>query len=218
MIKIIKKVIDTEALIRINEELSKAKFDDGKLTANGMAKLVKNNQQLDSKAHPEIIKIITQALSHNLEFVINAMPEKITPIIISRYDVGQTYGIHSDNAVVNGVRTDVSFTLFLEDPTTYEGGELAIDSGYGETHFKLNAGDAVVYPTGVLHRVIPIRKGVRTVAIGWVQSKIRDPKQRECIADLEWIRKKYLSEHSPDRVTDLLLKTSTNLQRQWIGA
>ena len=217
MIKIIKKVIDTESLVRIKKELSTAKFDDGKLTAYGMAKLVKNNRQLDSKAHPEIIKTITKALSQNLEFIITTMPEKMTPIIVSRYDVGQTYGIHSDSAVVNGVRTDVSFTLFLEDPTSYEGGELAIDTGYGETHFKLNAGDAVLYPTGMLHRVIPIRKGTRTVAIGWVQSKIRDTKQRECIADLEWIRKKYLSEHTPDRIADLLLKTSSKLQRQWIG-
>jgi PKHD-type hydroxylase len=218
MIKIIRNFLEPKVLDMLQKELPTAKYNDGKLTAKGMAKAVKNNQQLDTTEHPKIIQTLTSALLQHPEFVLYTMPEKMTSVIVSRYEVGQTYGIHSDNSVIHGVRTDVSFTLFLEDPKTYEGGELAIDTGYGETLFKLNAGDIVVYPTGMLHRVVPVRKGVRTVAVGWVESKIRDVKQRECIADLEWIRKQYLSAHSPDRIADLLLKTSTNLQRQWIGS
>ncbi|MDD2357129.1 MAG: Fe2+-dependent dioxygenase [Thiovulaceae bacterium] len=217
MIKIVKNVLDGKTLKHMHAELSTAKFDNGKLTASGMAKKVKHNYQLDSKAHPDLIKIVSDTLLKNPSFLLYTMPYKITSPIISRYTVGQTYGYHSDGAEINGVRTDISYTLFLEDPKCYEGGELALETGYGEMLFKLSAGDMVIYPTSALHRVAPLSKGVRTVAVGWVQSKIRDIKSREIIVDLELTRREYLLKNEPDKITDILLKTSANLQRMWIS-
>ena len=108
-------------------------------------------------------------------FRLAARPKTITPLILSRYEQGMNYGSHVDDALMHGVRTDVSFTLFLSDPDSYDGGALVIESPAGEDDVKLKAGSLVAYPSTTLHRVAPVTRGARLAAVGWVRSFVRDP-------------------------------------------
>jgi len=216
MIRIIRNILDADTLARIRHAMRDATFDDGKITASGMAREVKNNQQLDGVAHRGIVTTLSDSLLNNAEFAFYTRPVRMTPLLVSKYEAGHAYGLHSDDAQVAGIRTDISFTLFLQDPHEYDGGELAIEEGYGQARFKPDAGSVVIYPTGFLHQVLPVTRGVRLAAVGWIQSKIRDHAKREAITDLELVRMEYLRSHAQDALSALLLKTSNNLLRLWI--
>jgi PKHD-type hydroxylase len=215
MFHVIRNVLDDKKLTVVDDALTTAHFIDGRKTAQGMAKNVKNNLQLDNATHPELIKLLREAVVNNPVFRSLTLPVKMTPLLVARYEPGMEYGFHSDNAIISSVRTDVSFTLFLSEPASYQGGELAMRTSMGEVKVKLAAGDLVVYPTGGIHRVAPVTEGARMVAVGWIQSRIRDFQQREIVADLELMRKDYLARVGHDNHADLLLKTSANLQRMW---
>ncbi len=142
-------------------------------------------------------------------------PVRWSNLIFSRYAPGQQYGLHTDNASMydaNGcpLRTDVSFTLFLSDPESYEGGALLIQDLAGDREFRPRAGSAVFYPTGLLHRVTPVTAGVRLACVGWVQSLVRRPDQREILFDLDRLR-----EGAEDDAALLVDKTIGNLLRMW---
>lgn len=195
--------------------LDHVNFADGGTTAFGMARNVKKNTQLDPRQHPEAVRELSKLIQQHPSFRTLAMPVRMTAPRIARYTQGMEYGNHSDNAVISGVRTDLSFTLFLTEPSSYEGGELVLELPQGETKVKLPAGAMVLYDSGCIHRVNPVLSGERLVAVGWVQSRIRDSLQRQTIVDLEGMRASYLKSHGHDRHADLLLKTSANLQRMW---
>lgn len=214
-IHVIPGVLSATELGQVECLLASASFEDGRATASGMAKAVKNNLQAGSKTDPELIRLLTHAIQRNGALRLLSQPRKMTSLLVSRYEVGMAYGTHSDSAVIHGVRGDLSFTLFLVPPEAYEGGELVIESGLGDRKIKLAAGALVLYPTGVLHRVAPIVRGARVAAVGWIQSSIRDPRQREVMTDLEVARRRHLKEVGHDRTADLLLKVSHNLRRLW---
>nr|WP_223287248.1 Fe2+-dependent dioxygenase [Halomonas elongata] len=113
------------------------------------------------------------------------------------------------------MRTDLSFTLFLEEPEHYEGGELLIDNTAGEQTYKLPAGALVLYPSSTLHRVEPVTEGRRLAAVGWVQSQVRDPQQREILFDLDTTRRQIFEQSGKTRHFDLISKSLTNLLRMW---
>lgn len=215
MIRIIKQVLSPDEVTRVVAELGAAAYYDGKRTANGMARAVKNNQQLDEQRHAELLGGIRQKILEHNEFRLYARPKALTPLMISRYAVGQEYGRHSDNAVIGGLRTDVSFTLFLGDPKSYDGGELEIDLGATKMRFKLASGNMVIYPTQYVHRVTPVTRGERLAAVGWAQSVVADVLKRETLADLDVARALYLQRHGHDQLADIMFKTSTNLERMW---
>ena len=144
------------------------------------------------------------------------MPLRISQLRIARYEIGMAYGYHSDSALIDGVRTDASFSLFLTDPATYTGGELAMATPVGDIKVKLPAGTLVLYSTGQIHRVLPVTSGKREVAVGWVQSLIRDEDQRDVVADLDLMRRDYLQRVGHDGFADKLLKCSNNLRRLWV--
>jgi PKHD-type hydroxylase len=136
--------------------------------------------------------------------------------MFSRYRPGQQYGVHADNAAMYDeggwpLRTDISFTLFLSDATTYQGGALLIRDLAGDREFRPEAGSAVLYQTGQLHSVTPVTSGVRLACVGWMQSLVRRPDQREILFDLERVRNGL----SPDDSSLLLDKTIGNLLRMW---
>jgi PKHD-type hydroxylase len=142
-------------------------------------------------------------------------PARWSNLMFSRYGPGQEYGLHADNAGMidtDGwpMRTDVSFTVFLSDPDTYEGGALFIEDGAGGRAFRPPAGSAVFYPTGLLHRVMPVTAGERLACVGWVQSLVRRPDQREILFDLEGLRDEATGDASLT-----LDKTLGNLLRMW---
>jgi PKHD-type hydroxylase len=149
--------------------------------------------------------------------MVAAQPRRLASILVSRYQPGMGYGLHVDAPIMgepNHVRSDLSFTLFLSEPDSYDGGELAIETGGGETAFKLPARSAVCYPTGRLHRVRPIERGERIAIVGWVQSLVRDSAIREMLFDLSAAREQLVGLDGATRAFELVNKTYFNLLRR----
>lgn len=221
MILCIGDILSDEQLKRVRAALDASAFDDGRKTAGWHAKLVKNNEQMQmgNEAAKALRAEVEQALTQHPLFQMAARPAKMTPLMFSRYRDGMTYGNHVDDPVMGRgpgrLRTDLSFTLFLDDPESYDGGELVTDTSAGEQSYKLPAGSAVIYPSSTLHRVEPVSRGQRRVAIGWVQSTIRDPAQREVLFDLDTARRQLFEREGKSAEFDLLTKSLANLQRFW---
>jgi PKHD-type hydroxylase len=174
---------------RIVSELEQREFADGKLTAAGFAKDVKNNLQLKRQKgeFSDLDKLVFDVFQRSPEFQSFAIPKRIASPIFSRYDPGMQYGSHVDNAFMggpSGVRSDLSVTLFLSPPDTYDGGELVVEMALGEQPIKLDAGEAIVYPSSSVHHVAPVTRGVRYAAVTWVQSCVRDESMRAILHDL----------------------------------
>jgi len=196
--------------------LANASFIAGAATAGWSAKLVKSNQQASDSAEIEGLRALIEArLAEHPVFALATRPKTIIGPLFSRYQPGHAYGAHVDNALIDGVRTDVSFTLFLSDPTSYDGGELVIDQASGEEAFKLPAGSVVTYPATTLHRVAPVTRGERLAAAGWVRSHLRDPGHRELLFDLETARRRLFEREGKTADGDLLAKCAANLMRLW---
>jgi PKHD-type hydroxylase len=205
-----------EVLARVSEE----GFEDGKATAGYRAKLVKDNQQ-QKKDAPGLAanrELILAQLRKHPGFRTAAYARTIRPILISRYKPGMQYGMHVDDPLMGGERkerTDVAMTLFLSAPDSYEGGELFFESPWGAQEIKLPAGSAVLYPASTLHRVNPVTAGERIAAVTWIQSYVRDPAQRELLAEIDRIRA-HLHKTAPDAPeTNLAFKAYSNLLRMW---
>lgn len=191
-------------------------FQDGKATAGWAAKTVKANEQIRPGARLDAIRrTVRQALERHALFSAYALPRSIFRILVSRYEKGMEYGLHVDDAVMGGHRADLSFTLFLSAPDTYEGGELLVSEPGGETAVKLDPGQAVLYPTGALHRVAPVREGERLAVVGWIQSQVRRADRREIIFDLDQTIQALHQSGAPRPALDRLLKTKANLLRMW---
>lgn len=173
--------------------LDSTEWVDGRGTAGFQSAKVKNNMQL-SEANPVAKQLggeILQAVESNPTFIAAALPAKIFPPLFNRYQGGQAFGNHVDNAVRREagtrryVRTDLSVTLFLSDPSDYEGGELIIDDTYGQHSIKLPAGHLVLYPSTSLHRVQPVTAGSRVCSFFWLQSMIRSDANRNLLLTLD---------------------------------
>ncbi len=181
-------VLSQDEVDRLLSGLSAATFVDGKATAKGAAAEVKRNLQLDRGASDwsALDDLIFAALRRNRHFQSFAYPKRVLSPTYSRYEPGMHYGQHIDSAVMGAqpMRTDLSVTIFLSPPASYEGGELAIQSSLGEEEVKLAPGEAVVYPSTSLHRVKPVTRGVRMAAVTWVQCSVRDERLRSILYDL----------------------------------
>lgn len=217
MLMVVGNVLAPEQIAPLRERILALKYVDGTLTAGWHAKLVKNNRQAD-RAQPEFAalnKILSDAIFSNPTVRVAARPKAMTPLLFSRYSDGMTYGTHVDDAVIMGLRSDISFTLSLTDPQAYEGGELVMETPGGEQAFKLPAGHLILYPSTTLHRVNPVTSGERLAAVGWMQSGIRDAHAREILYDLEIARRSMFEKTGKSREFDLISKAAANLQRLW---
>ncbi|MDR5866042.1 Fe2+-dependent dioxygenase [Halomonas koreensis] len=221
MILCIDQAISHELLTRIRTTLADTAFRDGRETAGWHARTVKQNQQADGR-EPEIAELrqeVAKALQSNPLFQMAARPRRMKPLMFSRYQEGMTYGNHVDDAVMatpqGPMRTDLSFTLFLNDPDHYDGGELLVDSTAGEQTYKLPAGALILYPSSTLHRVEPVTRGERLAAVGWAQSQVRDPQQREILFDLDTTRRQEFEANGKTRTFDMMSKSLANLLRMW---
>ncbi len=162
---------------------------DGKATAGGAAKIAKSNIQADAKAPPvrgALVKI-ESALRANPVFNAAAQPAVFARTLISRYAPGMAYDDHVDAAYIEGVRADLSFTLFLNDPDEYGGGALIVDEAGHADHIKLPAGTVVLYPSSTIHRVAAVERGERIAAVGWIKSRVRSSEARSVLYDLETV-------------------------------
>ncbi|MGQ4650652.1 Fe2+-dependent dioxygenase [Lyngbya aestuarii] len=220
MILAIDNVLTPEELKLVLDSLDQADFVDGKTTAGWHAKLVKNNTQLQGKATyaQDLRELIKTALKRNALFQVALQPKIVHSILFSRYETGMSYGRHVDNALMSKqefLRSDVSFTLFLSSPSSYEGGELVIEGAADEHTYKLEVGSMIVYPSSTLHCVETVTEGVRLVAVGWVQSLVRDPHEREILFDLDTARRSIFAKEGKTTEFDLLSKCHANLLRKW---
>ncbi len=183
MIVCISNLLTPDEIAHITTDLGQANFVPGQSTAGWHAKLVKQNEQAAKQPVLEPLKAIIQAaLGRSSLFQAVAWPRTVHSILFSRYGMGMGYGRHTDNALMGGaslLRSDLSFAVFLSEPETceYEGGELVIEEADSERPYKLAAGSALVYLSTTLHRVETVVKGDRTVAVGWVQSLVRQAAQ-----------------------------------------
>ncbi|RWM05018.1 MAG: Fe2+-dependent dioxygenase [Mesorhizobium sp.] len=211
------KVIDERSLGVVTRTLDSCDWQDGRLTAGWQARQVKRNEQIssDDPQLQSLRKIVTEALLQHPAFVMAARPKALVPPRFSRYTAGMTYGDHIDDPVILGYRTDLSLTLFLSDPDAYEGGELVIETASGTEAVKLPAGDAVLYPSTAIHRVDPVRSGMRLASTTWVRSLIRDTAEREILLDLDMARQALIQQNGSSRELDLISKSVANLIRRW---
>lgn len=213
-------VLTAAQLQEVRTLLAEQPFQSGSKTAGWAAALVKNNEQLapNAKHHDKLQQLIIGALAANEVFALAAMPKALRPILFSRYTSGMGYGDHIDDALMGTeprMRSDLSFTLFLSPPEDYEGGELIIEDTQGTNAHKLDAGALVLYPSDTLHRVATVTSGVRQVAVGWVQSLIRDPRQRQILFDLEVVRRQLFQQQGKTAQFDAISKSCSNLWRLW---
>jgi PKHD-type hydroxylase len=217
MITIIPGVLTSAELYDLLSKMNTMRFVDGALSAGPGARHVKNNLQADMNApeFAEASRFVAQTLMRNETFMLAALPLRMTRVRFNLYHDSMTYGSHVDGSVIEDIRTDVSFTLFLADPDSYRGGELVIEDAGGDRAFKLKAGDVILYPGTSLHRVEPVTTGERVGAFGWVQSAVRDSAKRELLYDLDLTRQSLFEKYGNCREVDLLGKSRGNLLRMW---
>lgn len=189
----IPNVLTPEQVAYCRQALDQADWVDGRVTAGHQSAKAKDNHQLPAE-HPvadELGNMILAALESNPLFMAAALPSKVFPPLFNRYQNGQSFGNHVDNAVrqVAGtphrVRTDLSATLFLVAQDEYDGGELVVEDTYGVHSVKLPAGHLILYPATSLHHVRPVTRGARIASFFWIQSMVREDGQRTLLFDLD---------------------------------
>src|SRR6266568_3672523 len=214
---VIGDVLPADEVKTVRAALERARFVDGRETAGFAARMVKNNRQAEGsdRSLETIRKLVAKRIFDNEVFGLAVRPKAFSPLLFSRYEKGMHYGSHVDDALMGGMRTDGSFTLFLSNPKDYEGGELVIESASGEEPFKPPAGSLVIYPSTTLHRVSDVMRGARLAAVGWARSFIRDAARRELLFDLDTARRQMLAREGKSAEFDLVSKSFANLMRMW---
>lgn len=216
------------------DELSQARmlltsvaWSDGRTSAGTQALHVKHNQQLahDSAAARAVRPLVLAALDRHPQFFSAALPKRVYTPTVNRY-AGNTnhYGRHVDNALrfapdnAQRVRTDISCTVFLSDPQTYDGGELVVHDTHGDQHIKLPAGHAVIYPGTYVHQVLPVTRGERLACFFWVESMVRSQEQRRLLYDMDLALTQLRQTHGDNDATVSLTGAYHNLLRMWAEA
>ena len=217
MILQIAGILDADTVEKIRDSLitEPAAFTAGKATAGWHAKDVKHNDQASGVVASKVMEQVKTALLANAVFVSAARPKSFVKTLVSRYRPGMQYGTHVDDALMGGIRTDMSFTLFLTEPRSYDGGELIIEAPDGETDVKLEPGSVVLYPTTSLHRVNEVTHGERFAVVGWVRSFIRSAEQRETLFDLDQVVAQLKATGAERSVMNPVLKIRSTLTRMW---
>jgi PKHD-type hydroxylase len=212
-------VLTPAQALQARQILDQAQWVDGRVTAGHQSSRTKDNMQLpeNSPAARQLGEMVLEALGRNPLFISAALPRQVFPPLFNSYSGGQSFGTHVDNAIrqITGtghrIRTDLSATLFLAEPTEYEGGELVIEDTYGTHNVKLPAGHMILYPATSLHHVRPVTQGARVASFFWIQSMIRDDGKRTILFDLDTAIQKDLNHPAAVQLTGVY----HNLLRQW---
>ena len=224
MLIAIPDLLAAEELARVRAIVEAGDWIDGNVTSGVQSALAKRNRQLaeGSEAAQRAGGIVLDALAAASLFVAAALPLKVFPPLFNRYEEGETFGAHVDNAVRvrRGsdfrLRSDLSATLFLEEPESYDGGELVIEGQFGEQRVKLPAGHMILYPASSVHRVEPVTRGRRTAAFFWIQSMVRDDGARRLLFELdEAVQGVAASNGQGDPSVIRLTGVYHNLLRRW---
>lgn len=214
-------ILNAGQLAELAGLMDRQSFIDGRETAGWAAAGVKDNRQVaaGSADYATMQLMVTEALAANRIFAMAAMPRTMRPILFSRYLPGMGYGYHVDNALMGEApqtRIDLAFTLYLSEPDAYQGGELEIDEPAGTRAFKLPAGALVLYPANSLHQVAKVTAGRRDVAVGWLQSMVREHERRRIIFELENLRAGMFAQSGKTPEFDTLSRNVSDLWRMWI--
>lgn len=221
MLEVIEDMLSVQEVESFKKNLLSLDWQDGRNTAKGAAALVKHNEQanLQSPITQQLSQSLLQKFYSHPAFVTSALPLKIYPPRFCRYLNGHSYGFHVDSAVISipntqsVLRSDLSMTLFLNNPDEYDGGELVVTTEFGEQSVKLKAGSAVVYPSSSLHQVTNVTSGQRLVAICWIQSMVADEFLRNNLSQLD----KVIQELTyGDRVTKVALQKLHNVYHNFL--
>jgi PKHD-type hydroxylase len=215
-------VLSAEQVETARVLLASSEWVDGRVTAGHQSAKVKDNAQL-AEDHPtarRLGEVILRALHANALFVSAALPLRVFPPLFNRYQGGQAFGNHVDNAIREShlgfrIRTDLSCTLFLAEPEDYDGGELLVEDTYGVHSVKLPAGHMVLYPSTSLHNVQPVTRGARVASFFWVQSMIRDDGQRTLLFDLDTAIQRLTVDLPSHPAAVQLTAVYHNLLRRW---
>jgi PKHD-type hydroxylase len=217
-------LLSPEDVARVRGLIDVAEWVDGNATSGPQSALAKRNRQLpeSSAAAREAGAIVLDALGRSALFIAAALPLKIFPPLFNRYEGGETFGTHIDNAIriQRGsdfrIRSDLSATLFLSDPETYDGGELVVEDMLGAHATKLPAGHLLLYPASSLHRVEPVTRGARVASFFWIESMVRDTGARDLLFDLDRAVQASAAEMGQDhRAVIQLTGVYHNLLRRW---
>lgn len=220
----IANLLSAQELAGLRPMLDDAPWQDGRDSAGSQAAQVKNNQQLPRgcAAVQAVQACVLAALHHSTMFFSMALPGRIFPPHVNRYGAQRNhYGAHVDNAVRlladggQALRTDLSATVFLNDPQEYDGGELLIGDGLAQRRIKLPAGHMVLYAGNSVHQVTPVTRGQRLASFFWIQSMVRDNAQRSLLHDLDMAILALRSAHGDDSTSVALTGTYHNLLRMW---
>lgn len=201
--------------------LEEAAFVDGKLSAGAAARRGKANEELDPGAAnlERLNRLVMGNLARHPAYRSGALPMHAASPLYARYRPGMAYGDHLDDPIMGTegllYRSDVAVTVFLSAPEDYDGGELVVRGAFGEQSIKLAAGDAVIYPASSIHRVNPVTRGERLVAVTWVQSAVRDPARRELLHGLNAARETLLRDAPGAEHTAQVDAAYLNLIRMW---
>ena len=221
MLLVVPGVLRPDELALAREWLGGARFVDGKASAGAAARRVKRNLEAERGAGglERLDEMLMGNLARHPAYRGGALPlHAATPLYV-RYAPGMEYGEHLDDPIMGagGVRyrSDVAVTVFLSAPEEYDGGELVVRGATGAQQVKLPAGDAVLYPAGTIHRVNPVTRGERLVAVTWVQSVVRDPARRELLYGLNLAREKLLASAPEAEETAQVNAAYLNLIRMW---
>ena len=219
----IPEVLNAEQVARFRKVLETSSWVDGRITAGHQSARAKDNLQLpeDNEDARRLGDTILKALESSPLFMAAALPLKVFPPLFNRYQEGQSFGNHVDNAIrqVTGtphrVRTDLSATLFFSNPDEYDGGELVVEDTYGVHSVKLPAGHLILYPASSLHHVRPVTRGARLASFFWIQSMVRDDGERTILFDLD-VAIQRLASDMPDHPSVVeLTSLYHNLLRRW---
>ena len=212
------QLLDIEEINLINKELEKCSQDweDGKKTAGTHASKVKNNMQLnrESEISKKFTRFIVNKLNEDQLIKSFSLTKKIHGTIFTKSIKGMKYGRHIDNTFMSSGRADLSFTLFLSNVDSYEGGELIIENINSKNTFKLNAGQILIYPSTYLHSVQEVTQGERLVFIGWIESYVKSIEEREYLFDLNAAARSLLAKYGRSNEVDLIFKSYSNLLRR----
>ena len=214
-------ILSHDELARVRAALDAADWTDGRETVGVQGARVKRNEQLPeaSPVRAELARIVLDALARSPLYFAAALPLKTLAPRFNRYHDGGEYGFHVDGAVMRSegghVRSDISCTLFLNDPGEYDGGELVVGDTYGEHEVKLPAGDLILYPSSSLHRVAPVTRGARLASFFWVQSMVRDDARRAMLFEMDAAIERLRADGADAEAVLRLTGVYHNLLRQW---
>lgn len=224
MMHVIPDVLDAPGVAHVRALIDAAQWTDGNATSGHQSALAKNNHQLpeNSPAAREAGAFILDALGRSALFIAAALPLKVYPPLFNSYTGGEAFGMHVDAAIRIQpgsdfrIRSDLSATLFLEGPASYEGGELIVEGQFGTSPIKLPAGHMVLYPSSSLHRVAPVTQGRRVASFFWLQSMVRDDQARNTLYDLDTSIQSLAARNGNDDPAIIgLTGVYHNLLRQW---